>query len=632
MPHHAVLRCSVGCMFLLLCLLLGGISCTAQASPLPVQREMFVDHHGQMSFEQVQQQAFAPAPEFLSRGYTKSALWLRVTVPPSTEPRLVVSVRPSHIDQLHLYRPAAPSAPTDAPWEIRQGGDLLAYQQRERPDLTYSFWLYPAAPQQATVFYVRLQSNTVQALNVQVRTEADAQHFESLQYLLVGAYICLLLVLAWIALMRALISKDGAWLINGLLQLAGIVLTLAFTGFLARYILPAQPYWVDRASMLAACVHLTLASLMYAKINAIFDGNRLIFWLRTAVVLILCWEVWQIFGGDPRLAMKLNTNAVLFYTLIGLADLLLFNINDRPLRWTIRVFYGLQISYLIYLLLPMLGVGQSGALHVLPSTLLVNLFAAVMLHLVLMRRDVLQQREYALLHGQIQETQRRFQWEQQKLQESATFINMLLHELKSPLASIRLSALTLQRKLEDTFGRQRLVRIQQAIDSMDAVLERCRQVDRLEQGHTSEHPETLDLVALLHDYQHQHKNAHRLVLQLPSNLPVQADSLNVKTMFSNLLDNALAYSPPDSLVEVQLLSSETPPRWHLVVRNLPGRAGYPDAQQIFQKYYRANAAHHATGSGLGLYLVQQIAQRGGGQVQYRQDGMWITFTLEYPRC
>ena len=66
------------------------------------------------------------------------------------------------------------------------------------------------------------------------------------------------------------------------------------------------------------------------------------------------------------------------------------------------------------------------------------------------------------------------------------------------------------------------------------------------------------------------------------------------------------------------------------VRNRVGRAGWPDPDRLFQKYYRAPAAQGTSGTGLGLYWVRQVAERVGGRVDYRGEDDDAVFTLRIP--
>ena len=85
---------------------------------------------------------------------------------------------------------------------------------------------------------------------------------------------------------------------------------------------------------------------------------------------------------------------------------------------------------------------------------------------------------------------------------------------------------------------------------------------------------------------------------------------------------------------MQLSASSQPhkkqPGMLVTIRNQPGHAGWPDAQKVFQKYYRSPGAHSKTGSGLGLYLVRSAARRLGGWVRYVPDTNTVMFEFWLP--
>jgi len=115
----------------------------------------------------------------------------------------------------------------------------------------------------------------------------------------------------------------------------------------------------------------------------------------------------------------------------------------------------------------------------------------------------------------------------------------------------------------------------------------------------------------------------RIRSSLPPQLLARVEPDHLQVMVSNLLDNALGYSPPGSTVHVTLqeacATNIRPHHLALTVRNAPGKAGLPDAQRVFDKYYRAEGAHLRTGSGLGLYLVKSLAEQANGGIAHRVD-------------
>ena len=79
------------------------------------------------------------------------------------------------------------------------------------------------------------------------------------------------------------------------------------------------------------------------------------------------------------------------------------------------------------------------------------------------------------------------------------------------------------------------------------------------------------------------------------------------------------------LIQIRLLKSVL-----IRIDNTPGAAGHPDPRQVFKKYYRSPGAHSKTGSGLGLYLVHNVARQLGGWVRYVPNDSCVRFELWLP--
>lgn len=105
-------------------------------------------------------------------------------------------------------------------------------------------------------------------------------------------------------------------------------------------------------------------------------------------------------------------------------------------------------------------------------------------------------------------------------------------------------------------------------------------------------------------------------------------------MISNLIENALKYSPAESKVHVsvkQTLISGS--RWLIVdVMNDIGTNGIPDKQMIFSRFYRNPLALEITGSGVGLYLVHALVQRLNGQINYEASETKVSFRIQLPEA
>jgi two-component system sensor histidine kinase KdpD len=99
------------------------------------------------------------------------------------------------------------------------------------------------------------------------------------------------------------------------------------------------------------------------------------------------------------------------------------------------------------------------------------------------------------------------------------------------------------------------------------------------------------------------------------------DGLRLEQVVTNLVDNAIKYSPEGSPVEVSL-DLATPETAEIAVRDHGGGIPTDRRAAIFQRYYRAHADTYQSGLGLGLYISRQIVELHGGTIsaEFPDDG------------
>ncbi len=222
----------------------------------------------------------------------------------------------------------------------------------------------------------------------------------------------------------------------------------------------------------------------------------------------------------------------------------------------------------------------------------------------------------------------------------SSFISNVTHELKTPIALIRLAAETLEmhrvRTPEegDSFLRsivRETVRLQQLVDNI-------LDFARLEAGQAMLRFESVDLGAVVREtvdtfrprLEHQ---GFRVELELPESLPpVRGDPRMLQHCVLNLLDNALKYSRTRREVKVSAESDDGAVSVSVTDRGI-GIAP-ADQKRIFEKFVRVETGlvHDVKGAGLGLSLVQQIMRAHGGRVEVASTlGEGSTFRLVLPR-
>jgi len=219
------------------------------------------------------------------------------------------------------------------------------------------------------------------------------------------------------------------------------------------------------------------------------------------------------------------------------------------------------------------------------------------------------------------------------------FINAVTHELKTPIASIRLYLETLQARSVDENRRQEFYKIMLAdSDRLLSTVEQVLRTGRMRISRRIVHFAPIDLHVLIEDCMARARILHKLQADAlryergPA-ISIQGDLDEVQAAVSNLLDNAVKYSGSNIKVVVEAAPVDGK---YVSVRVRDEGAGIPKAElkRIFQRFYRIPGplATRFKGTGLGLYIVRSVAKRHGGRVWAESEGpgRGSTFVLQLP--
>lgn len=221
-----------------------------------------------------------------------------------------------------------------------------------------------------------------------------------------------------------------------------------------------------------------------------------------------------------------------------------------------------------------------------------------------------------------------------------SFINAVTHELKTPVASIRLYLQTLQSRELDEEKRREFYRIM--LDDSDRLLHTIDQV--LRAGATGSILRRsarvrLDLAQITRECVELARTRFHLgpealeFAQHTNDTMVLGDSEELKAAVWNLLDNAVKYSSGEPRIVVELDNAHNN---RIAVRVTDNGMGISPAElkRIFKRFYRipASVAVRTKGSGLGLFIVRSVARKHGGRAyaQSAGPGQGSTFTLLLP--
>jgi len=234
--------------------------------------------------------------------------------------------------------------------------------------------------------------------------------------------------------------------------------------------------------------------------------------------------------------------------------------------------------------------------------------------------------------------------ELRRSEQHDSFINAVTHELKTPVASIRLHLETLQRRelpegQKQEFYRVMLSDTDRLTETVDQVLRAGRAGDKKAGREKSE----IDFRQVVRESVDATRTRHHLRPEAlryeetssnGSGLHVRGSADDLRTAVCNVLDNAIKYSGDNVDVRVHL---EAPDEKRIVLRVQDQGVGIPpeDVKRIFKRFHRLTnrSLTHVKGTGLGLFIVKAIARKHGGKVfaESEGEGQGTTVTLELPR-
>ena len=224
-------------------------------------------------------------------------------------------------------------------------------------------------------------------------------------------------------------------------------------------------------------------------------------------------------------------------------------------------------------------------------------------------------------------------------QRQANFIDSVTHELKSPIASLRLYLETLEMRALSDEQRTKFYRVmEEELERLDHLITQLLEVGRIDMIGEQSEPEEIALESLLRKCgaaacaHHKKDEAETIVYDFQPTV-VFAKPLVLETVFRNLLDNAIKYAGDPPKVEVHVQMGE---RGRVITRIVDNGHGVPPElrTRIFRMFFRAGSelTRRQKGTGLGLYIVHTLVKqlRGRVSVHGRPGQSGSVFEVELP--
>ncbi|TET49068.1 MAG: GAF domain-containing sensor histidine kinase [Anaerolineales bacterium] len=221
----------------------------------------------------------------------------------------------------------------------------------------------------------------------------------------------------------------------------------------------------------------------------------------------------------------------------------------------------------------------------------------------------------------------------------STFISVISHELKTPVALIKGYADTLMRQdasWDPKTATDSLTVIVEEADRLNALIDNLLDASRLEAGALPLESSDTALDALARrvaDRSRTQSEQHEIVVEFPDEFPlVQGDPVRLEQVLNNLVSNAIKYTPEGGRIEIR--GRVKPSEVIVTVSDQGEGIAIEEQARVFERFYRGarERRRRTPGAGLGLYLAKAIVEAHGGKMKVKSSpGKGATFSFTVPR-
>ncbi|MCW5908380.1 MAG: HAMP domain-containing histidine kinase [Chitinophagales bacterium] len=242
---------------------------------------------------------------------------------------------------------------------------------------------------------------------------------------------------------------------------------------------------------------------------------------------------------------------------------------------------------------------------------------------------------FVLLFAGLLVVRRVFKREIELAAQQRNFLLSITHELKSPLSTIKLSLQTMmKRKLEQEQSEKLINNSLSDLDRLEALVDNmlfAAKIEREEHGFSNEALNVSEITERILDRFASNRKEIEIRANIEKDINLPIDQLGFTSVVTNLIENAIKYSEPKTLIKIELLKTE-----HSVeLRVCDEGTGIPEEERenVFKKFYRIGNedTRKTKGTGLGLYIVKRFVEIYRGSITIEDNKPRGTaFRLKFP--
>lgn len=615
----------------------------AAASPLAIESAYLISPREDIQLQEVASftdTAFKPFQKDLRLGFIEKPVWIKLRISPSSstsseattargsDSAVVLRAGLLALDSIELYEQV------DGEWVKQHRGDKVKQKYASCQDDFHCFELR-SDPKLPIDLFLKIQTTTIttvvlEAVSVRDLPALVANRMVTLvSTLAVAAALLMIGVLFFVVERSSLVATFCAY------QISVALLTFVSTGLVVRVFEEASPELINTLNQYLLSIRAIFTVLLgYVllqpyKLHAYY---RQAMWLLAAMCLV---SMYFVISDQFSNSSRLNIAIYVICFLVQIFGAATAQNISKLLRWITLIGYVIfeiillgsiltafnlypEISHSTPLFMQSLGDWRLNG-----GRVGIFLFAILIIQVFDRRRISNETLQEFKLEAAKSAAQR------ERLMERQSMIDMLTHELKNPLGTIRFAIASLKRNVStDNDSLQRVKRIDDSVERMNELIEHVALSNKIDRFDTNQVKESVDIAELIEVSIGDYEDIRIFRLEVESGLHIPTNRLMLSLILQNLISNAYKYHVPTDTVLIKAYVQNNTAV--IEVSNTIDLHKSPDQSKLFHAYYRHNHVQEQPGMGLGLSLSMSAAEKINAQIEFSQERNLVVFSLKVP--
>ncbi|NDF06175.1 MAG: hypothetical protein EB066_07045 [Betaproteobacteria bacterium] len=615
----------------------------AAASPLTIESAYLISPREDIQLQEVASftdTAFKPFQKDLRLGFIEKPVWIKLRISPSSstsseattakgsDSAVVLRAGLLALDSIELYEQV------DGEWVKQHRGDKVKQKYASCQDDFHCFELR-SDPKLPIDLFLKIQTTTItivvlEAVSVRDLPALMANRMVTLvSTLAVAAALLMIGVLFFVVERSSLVATFCAY------QISVALLTFVSTGLVVRVFEEASPELINTLNQYLLSIRAIFTVLLgYVllqpyKLHAYY---RQAMWLLAAMCLV---SMYFVISDQFSNSSRLNIAIYVICFLVQIFGAATAQNISKLLRWITLIGYVIfeiillgsiltafnlypEISHSTPLFMQSLGDWRLNG-----GRVGIFLFAILIIQVFDRRRISNETLQEFKLEAAKSAAQR------ERLMERQSMIDMLTHELKNPLGTIRFAIASLKRNVStDNDSLQRVKRIDDSVERMNELIEHVALSNKIDRFDTNQVKESVDIAELIEVSIGDYDDIRIFRLEVESGLHIPTNRLMLSLILQNLISNAYKYHVPTDTVLIKAYVQNNTAV--IEVSNTIDLHKSPDQSKLFHAYYRHDNVQEQPGMGLGLSLSMSAAEKINAQIEFSQERNLVVFSLKVP--